>query len=122
MEENEKNIRGTLERIVFKNPDSGYMVGRLRLENNEQVTIVGNVFELQCGEELEIEGSWIINKTYGKQFEIKKVKTHAPATIIGIENYLGSGLIKGIGPVMAKKIVEHFAVKQVYNTSFYPEY
>ncbi len=111
MEENEKNIRGTLERIVFKNPDSGYMVGRLRLENDEQVTIVGNVFELQCGEELEIEGSWIINKTYGKQFEIKKVKTHAPATIIGIENYLGSGLIKGIGPVMAKKIVENFGEK-----------
>ncbi|MCJ7666472.1 MAG: ATP-dependent RecD-like DNA helicase [Actinobacteria bacterium] len=108
MKENEKNIRGILEKIVFKNPDSGYMVGRIRLDNNEQVTIVGNVFELQCGEELEIEGSWIVNKTYGKQFEIKKVKTYVPATTIGIENYLGSGLIKGIGPVIAKKIVGHF--------------
>ena len=105
MEDKEQNIRGTLEKIVFKNPDSGYMVGRIRLENNELITIVGNVFELQCGEELEVEGSWTINKTYGKQFEIKKVKTHTPSTTTGIENYLGSGLIKGIGLVMAKKIV-----------------
>ena len=108
MEKDEKNIRGVLERIVFKNPDSGYMVGRLRLEDDELVTVVGKVFELQCGEELEIRGSWIVNKTYGKQFEIKKVKAHTPSTVIGIENYLGSGLIKGVGPVMAKKIVGKF--------------
>ena len=111
MEKDEKNIRGVLERIVFKNPDSGYMVGRLRLEDDELVTVVGKVFELQCGEELEIRGSWIVNKTYGKQFEIKKVKAHTPSTVIGIENYLGSGLIKGVGPVMAKKIVGKFGKK-----------
>ena len=108
MEKEDKNIRGVLEKIVFKNPDSGYMVGRVRLDDDELVTVVGKVFELQCGEELEIEGSWIVNKTYGKQFEIKKVKAHTPSTTIGIENYLGSGLIKGIGPVMAKKIVDKF--------------
>ena len=108
MEKDEKNIRGVLEKIVFKNPDSGYMVGRIRLDDGGLVTVVGKVFELQCGEELEIQGSWIVNKTYGKQFEIKKVKAHTPSTTIGIENYLGSGLIKGIGPVMAKKIVEKF--------------
>jgi exodeoxyribonuclease V alpha subunit len=111
MEKDEKNIRGVLEKIVFKNPDSGYMVGRIRLEDDELVTVVGKVFELQCGEELEIQGSWIVNKTYGKQFEIKKVKAHTPSTTIGIENYLGSGLIKGVGPVMAKKIVEKFGKK-----------
>jgi exodeoxyribonuclease V alpha subunit len=108
MEKDEKNIRGVLEKIVFKNPDSGYMVGKIRLEDDELVTVVGKVFELQCGEELEIQGEWIVNKTYGKQFEIKKVKAHTPSTTTGIENYLGSGLIKGVGPVMAKKIVEKF--------------
>jgi len=111
MEKDEKNIRGVLEKIVFKNPDSGYMVGRIRTGDDELVTVVGKVFELQCGEELEIQGSWIVNKTYGKQFEIKKVKAHTPSTTIGIENYLGSGLIKGVGPVMAKKIVERFGKK-----------
>lgn len=111
MEKDEKNIRGVLEKIVFKNPDSGYMVGRIRTGDDELVTVVGKVFELQCGEELEIQGSWIVNKTYGKQFEIKKVKAHTPSTTIGIENYLGSGLIKGVGPVVAKKIVEKFGKK-----------
>ena len=111
MEKDEKNIRGVLEKIVFKNPDSGYMVGRVRTGDDELVTVVGKVFELQCGEELEIQGSWIVNKTYGKQFEITKVKAHTPSTTIGIENYLGSGLIKGVGPVMAKKIVGKFGKK-----------
>ena len=111
MEKDEKNIRGILEKIVFKNPDSGYMVGRIRLEDEELVTVVGKVFELQCGEELEIQGSWIVNKKYGKQFEITKVRAHTPSTTIGIENYLGSGLIKGVGPVMAKKIVGKFGKK-----------
>ena len=111
MEKDEKNIRGVLEKIVFKNPDSGYMVGRIRTGDDELVTVVGKVFELQCGEELEIQGSWIVNKKYGKQFEITKVKAHTPSTTVGIENYLGSGLIKGVGPVMAKKIVEKFGKK-----------
>jgi exodeoxyribonuclease V alpha subunit len=121
MEKDEINIQGILEKIVFKNPDSGYMVGRIRLEDDELVTIVGKVFELQCGEELEIQGNWIVNKTYGKQFEIKKVKAHTPSTTIGIENYLGSGLIKGVGPVMAKKIVGKFGKKTLEVLDDYPE-
>ncbi len=101
-------IRGTLERIVFKNAETGYMVGRLRLEDKTLTTIVGNAFELQCGEDLEVTGRWVVNKNYGQQFEIESVKTTVPSTSAGIENYLGSGMIKGIGPVMAKRIVSHF--------------
>jgi len=101
-------ISGTLERIVFKNTETGYMVGRLRLEDRSLETIVGNAFELQCGEKLEVTGKWVINKNYGRQFEIESVRTEVPNTAAGIENYLGSGLIKGIGPVMAKKIVTLF--------------
>jgi len=101
-------IRGTLERIVFRNTETGYMVGRLRLEDKSLTTIVGNAFELQCGEKLEVTGRWVVNKNYGQQFEIESVKTAVPSTIAGIENYLGSGLIKGIGLVMAKRIVSQF--------------
>jgi len=104
-------IHGTLEKIVFKNTESGYMVGRLRMDNGEMATIVGNVFELQCGEQLEVEGKWVQNKTYGRQFEISSVEACTPVTIKGIENYLGSGLIKGIGPAMASRIVGRFREK-----------
>ncbi|MCD4669452.1 MAG: ATP-dependent RecD-like DNA helicase [Actinomycetia bacterium] len=108
MEKEKVKIQGILEKIVFKNPDSGYMVGRLKSESGEPVTIVGNVFELQCGEELEVEGKWVVNKTYGKQFEISSVKTSTPVTINGIESYLGSGMIRGVGPAMAARIVARF--------------
>ena len=84
------------------------MVGRLRLDNGDLVTIVGNVFELQCGEQLEVEGKWIVNKTYGRQFEISSVEAYTPITTKGIESYLGSGMIKGIGAAMASRIVETF--------------
>ncbi|HEX9912319.1 MAG TPA: helix-hairpin-helix domain-containing protein, partial [candidate division Zixibacteria bacterium] len=87
------------------------MVGKVRLNDADVVTIVGNTFELRCGEKLEITGRWVQNKNYGQQFEIGAVKTSEPATITGIKNYLGSGLIKGIGPVMAERIVSHFKLE-----------
>jgi exodeoxyribonuclease V alpha subunit len=113
MENGQSKINGILEKIVFKNPESGYMVGRLRLADDTYATIVGNVFELQCGEELEVEGKWTVNRTYGKQFEISSVSASMPVTEKGIESYLGSGVIKGIGPVMASRIVDHFGEKTI---------
>lgn len=108
MNNQEDKISGVLEKIVFKNSENGFMVARLRLEDRDLVTIVGNTVELQIGEELDVSGRWVENKDYGKQFEIKSVQSSIPVTTGGIENYLGSGLIKGIGPVMAKRIVSHF--------------
>ena len=108
MNNQKSKIRGILEKIIFKNSETGFMVGKVRLEDNSLVTIVGNAFELQCGEKLEVTGKWILNRNYGQQFEIESIKTTEPATAVGIENYLGSGLIKGIGPVMANRIVSHF--------------
>ena len=108
MNNQKSKIRGILEKIIFKNSETGFMVGKVRLEDNSLVTIVGNAFELQCGEKLEVTGKWILNRNYGQQFEIESIKTTEPATTVGIENYLGSGLIKGIGPVMANRIVSHF--------------
>ena len=72
------------------------------------MTIIGKAIELQVGEKLDVSGKWVVNKDYGQQFEIESIKTSVPVTSDGIENYLGSGLIKGIGPVMAKNIVAHF--------------
>jgi len=108
MEVQKNTIRGVLEKIIFKNSETGFMVGKVRTEESNVVTIVGNAFELQCGESLEITGKWVLNKNYGRQFGIENIKTMEPATIDGIKNYLGSGLIKGIGPVMAERIVCHF--------------
>jgi len=108
MNNQESKIRGILEKIIFKNSETGFMVGKVRLEDNNLATIVGNTFELQCGEKIEVAGKWILNRNYGQQFEIESVKTAEPATAVGIKNYLGSGLIKGIGPVMADRIVSHF--------------
>lgn len=108
MNNQKSKIRGILEKIIFKNSETGFIVGKVRLEDNSLVTIVGNAFELQCGEKLEVTGKWILNRNYGQQFEIESIRTTEPATAVGIENYLGSGLIKGIGPVMANRIVSHF--------------
>jgi exodeoxyribonuclease V alpha subunit len=108
MENSQSKINGILEKIVFKNPESGYMVGKLRMPDQTIATIVGNVFELRCGEELEVKGKWTVNRTYGKQFEVSSVSASIPVTEKGIESYLGSGVIKGIGPAMASRIVDYF--------------
>ncbi len=108
MKDQEDRISGVLEKIVFKNSETGFIVARLRLDDKDLVTIIGKAIELQVGEKLDVSGKWVVNKDYGQQFEIESIKTSVPVTSDGIENYLGSGLIKGIGPVMAKNIVAHF--------------
>ena len=111
MEDQCSKIKGVLEKIVFKNSETGFLVGKVRVEDSRLITVVGNAFEIQCGESLDMTGKWVLNKNYGRQFEIESIQTAEPATLNGIENYLGSGLIKGIGPVMAKRIVTHFKLE-----------
>jgi len=102
-------IKGTIERVVYRNPDNDYMIARFKSEESqEMVTIVGKFIDAQPGERLEVNGRWVFNKKYGNQFEIGSIEVLIPSTIEGIEKYLGSGLIKGIGPAMAKKIVLKF--------------
>jgi exodeoxyribonuclease V alpha subunit len=121
MELQNNKIKGVLEKIIFKNSETGFMVGKVRTEDNKLVTVVGNAFEINCGESLEITGKWVLNKNYGQQFEIEDVKTIEPATIAGIKNYLGSGMIKGIGPVIAEKIVSHFKLETLKVLDSKPE-
>lgn len=102
-------LTGTVERITYHNEETGYTVARLTPESKDYtVTVVGNMLGVNVGETVRVSGSWTVHPQYGRQFKAEKVETVLPATVAGIEKYLGSGLIKGIGPVTAKRIVRRF--------------
>jgi exodeoxyribonuclease V alpha subunit len=107
-----QKLVGVIERITFYNEENGYTVARFVPEGkNYNVTVIGNLMGASVGESLALEGIWTNHPTHGRQFEIKKFTVQLPATIEGIRKYLGSGLIKGIGPVTAKRIVDHFGLE-----------
>lgn len=100
---------GTVERITYYNPENGYTVAQLTPEGRTYtVTVVGNLLEVSPGESLRLHGQWAAHPRYGRQFQVERYTTVLPATAAGIEKYLGSGLIKGIGPVTARRIVRRF--------------
>jgi len=102
-------LDGTLERITFQSETNGYTVAKLRPTGKRHtVTIVGNLLGVQPGEQLILEGEWRDHPTHGRQFNVQRYRTRLPATIDGIRRYLGSGLIKGVGPATAKRITETF--------------
>jgi len=104
-------LTGVIERITFYNEENGYTVARFIPEGkNYNVTVIGNLMGASVGESLALQGIWTNHATHGRQFEIKKFTIQLPATIEGIRKYLGSGLIKGIGPVTAKRIVDFFGL------------
>lgn len=107
-------LNGILERIVYENPESGYTVGRFSARGHaELITIVGNLVSVNPGESLLLSGEWVNNPKYGRQFQIEKYETIQPANVLGIRKYLGSGLIKGIGPKMANRIVSRFGLDTI---------
>jgi exodeoxyribonuclease V alpha subunit len=108
-------LDGVLERVTFANPETGYTIARIAPERGsgsgaELVTAVGPLLGAQVGEFLRLRGRWSSHPKYGRQFEVHSYATVLPATAAGIQKYLGSGLIKGIGPVMAERMVAHFGV------------
>ena len=106
-----ETLQGILERIVYENPDTGYTVGRLSARDHaELITVVGNLASVNPGESLLLRGEWVDNAKYGRQFQIDKYETILPANVVGLRKYLGSGLIKGIGPKMAALIVRKFGM------------
>lgn len=106
-----QSIEGTVERITFYNEENGYTVARFQPKRKSYVvTIVGNLMSVNVGESLRVQGRWTTHAQYGRQFEVETYTVHMPATIEGIRKYLGSGLIKGIGPVTAERIVDHFGL------------
>ncbi len=103
-------LEAVLERITYANEDNGYTVAKVDTGRGDLVTVVGALLGAQPGESIRMHGRWGSHPQYGKQFHVDDYTTILPATIQGIRRYLGSGLIKGIGPVLADKIVTHFGV------------
>lgn len=100
-------IQGTIEDIVFHNEENGYIIAHLN-DNKEKITVVGIVPYIGEGQNLKLTGDWVNHPQFGKQFKIIHCDEIIPSSIIGIEKYLSSGVIQGIGPVTAKKIVQRF--------------
>ncbi|WP_225914065.1 SF1B family DNA helicase RecD2 [Leptolyngbya ohadii] len=107
-----ERLQGVVERITYHSAESGYTVARLKAPRmSELITIVGSFANLQAGQTLQMQGTWREHPKYGPQFQVTQYQETKPATLTGIEKYLGSGLIKGVGPVTAKRIVAHFGVE-----------
>jgi exodeoxyribonuclease V alpha subunit len=106
-------VEGVLERITYANEETGYTVARVDTGRgaNDLLTVVGALLGAQPGESLRLHGRWGNHSQYGKQFTVENYTTVLPATVQGIRRYLGSGLIKGIGPRLADRIVEHFGTE-----------
>jgi exodeoxyribonuclease V alpha subunit len=103
-----ENITGTIESIVFYSPDTGYTVCRFSAEGGDQVTIIGNFPPLSPGEVLKVSGTWEMNPRFGRQLRVENFSPVLPSSEKGIEKFLSSGLILGIGPVLARRIVAKF--------------
>ena len=103
-------IDGTIARLVFKNEDSGYIVARFETLGHENVTIVGELGELIEGQPLRLRGQWVVDKKFGRQFKVTTYQPKSPETLIGIEKFLGSGIIPGIGTELAKRLVTAFGM------------
>jgi exodeoxyribonuclease V alpha subunit len=105
------SIQGTVSRITYQSPETHYTVARLDEDGGPGVTVVGTLFPVAEGEEIKVTGVWKRHPRYGLQFQIDHWEKIDPATIEGIEKYLGSGLIKGIGPTYAKRLVAAFGLE-----------
>jgi len=104
-----KRLKGQVERVTYFNEENGYVVAKAKVNGRRDlVVITGNFMHLSPGEVLSMQGEWTTHPKYGRQFNVTEYKTDMPGTVYGIRKYLGSGLIKGIGPVMAERIVETF--------------
>jgi exodeoxyribonuclease V alpha subunit len=102
-------LSGLVERVTFHNPETGFAVMRVQVkERREPVTVVGVVATVNTGEWITVEGTWVRDREHGLQLKADSITCSAPNSRVGIEKYLGSGLIKGIGPVYAKKLVDKF--------------
>lgn len=103
-------LQGKVSRITFQDPHGRFTVARLETDGSASVTVVGELFPLSEGEEVKVSGLWRVHPRYGLQFQAERWEKVEPATLEGIEGYLGSGLIKGIGPTYARRLVAAFGL------------
>jgi exodeoxyribonuclease V alpha subunit len=106
-----ETLEGVLERITFANEENGWSVVRVQVPGRrEPVTAVGNLLGVQPGESLRLTGRWVQDKKYGEQFRVESYVTVQPATLVGLQKYLGSGMVRGLGSVMAARLVKRFGL------------
>ena len=106
------DLQGQIERVTYTNEENGYTIASVRVSGQRDlVNVVGKLLAPIPGEVLKMRGEWVIHPTYGKQFKVARYQSIVPASLYGIEKYLGSGLIKGIGPVMARRIITVFGTE-----------
>ena len=117
-----ETLSGQVENISYQNEENGYTVARIKITGiAESQCIVGSMPALQSGEGIEAKGKWLVHPQYGRQFQVEKYQVKAPSDLKGIQKYLESGLIKGIGPVYAKKIIEVFGLETLEMIDQRPE-
>lgn len=117
-----EHLRCVVERITYQNEDNGYTVLKCAVKNyNDLVTVVGTMPDTHVGSVLSLDGYWKMDVKYGRQFSVEHFEETLPATVYGIEKYLGSGLVKGVGPKFAKRIVEKFGKDTLNVIEEYPD-
>jgi exodeoxyribonuclease V alpha subunit len=115
-------VEGTVDRVVFRNPESAWTVLRVAAPDRaEPITAVGGLLGIEEGESLRLTGRWIVDKKYGLQLKVESYLTLSPSTLVGIERYLGSGLIEGIGKAMAERLVKRFGLETLQVIEERPE-
>ena len=106
------SLCGLIERVTFHNEDKGFAVLKVKAKGHwDLVTVVGSLASVSPGEWINGQGRWVQDREFGQQFKAEMLTSTAPTTVEGIEKYLGSGMVKGIGPVYAKKMVARFGEK-----------
>ena len=128
-EAEQESLRGVIERITYHSEENGYTVAKLALERptrhlphwQKEASIVGNMVGVNVGEAVELHGRWEVHPQYGKQFTVTGMRSVLPATVAGIEKYLGSGLVRGVGPATAKRVVTHFGAQTLEIIDHQPE-
>jgi len=111
--QDQEGIEGTIDAIVYYNPENGYTVFRFVLEDGRPMTVIGSFPPLSPGEVLRVSGTWETNPKFGPQFRAESFVPILPSSVRGIEKFLSSGLIKGIGPVLARRIVKKYGDKTI---------
>jgi exodeoxyribonuclease V alpha subunit len=102
-------LAGVVERVTFHNAENGFCVLRTKARGHRDlVTVVGHAATISAGEWITVTGEWVNDRTHGQQFKARFLRTAAPTSVAGIEKYLSSGMIRGIGPAYAKKLVRAF--------------
>lgn len=118
---NTEALSGTIERFLFQNEENGYAVFILTVKSLGNITVTGTFPKLVAGQDIHLTGTWLMHKRFGRQFEAKTATTSYPTTTNGLKKYLGSGLIKGIGPSYAEKLVDRFGANVLTVIDEHPE-